>query len=65
MASTDENIKVVYNSESHLMIVLGDHGVQITHEEGIQLLQDLGAALQDQWNTKEGKKNLAEEANGV
>lgn len=48
MESTEENIKVVYNSLGGILITLGDHGIELTRAEAEQLFTDLGHALMDQ-----------------
>lgn len=46
----EDNIQVIYNSEGHYLLVLGDRAVEITRQEAEQLFVDLGHALQDQDN---------------
>lgn len=48
MDTSEETVKVVFDSIGGIMIMLGDHGVELTRAEAEQLFVDLGHALQDQ-----------------
>jgi len=58
MASSEETVKVIYNSMGGILIQLGDHAVALDRDEAEQLFVDLGHALQDQ--DKLAKENSSE-----
>ena len=49
----DDTIQVIFNDKDFL-IKLGDHGVELSRAEAEKLFVDLGHALQDQDQMKEG-----------
>ena len=47
----EETVKVVHNNKM-VLIVLGEHAVELTRPEAEQLLMDLAANLQDMHNNE-------------
>ena len=48
MGSSEETVKVIYNSMGGILIQLGDQAVALDRDEAEKLFIDLGHALQDQ-----------------